>query len=177
MLHFQGLVSRGKASVGLGDINRWGLSSKWRHQSTQSSGVFKVELGEDESSSQLVMENAEAFCWWKKVNNWALGLGAGSVFIHSCRGYLPMLAACIVIMLGPVLRRTECFVGEPKIRDPRVVNHLIFEVVFCKSAGQWSMKWMEKTGRMCSHSVFWCQHPVQKASESSLRLRLKVDEL
>lgn len=57
MLHFQGLVLK----VGLGD--RWGLSSKRTHQSTQSSGVFKVELREDESSSQLVMENAEVFCY------------------------------------------------------------------------------------------------------------------
>lgn len=39
--------------MGLGDINRWALSSKLRHQPTQSSGVFKVELREDEAASQL----------------------------------------------------------------------------------------------------------------------------
>lgn len=60
MLHFQGL-----ASVGQGEISRWSLSPKQRHlQEVVSFSGWNL-VGEEESSSQSVIEHGEVFsCGW-----------------------------------------------------------------------------------------------------------------
>lgn len=41
--------------------------------------------------------------------------------------------------VGFCAQKSWVLVLEPKIRDLGVLNYLIFEVVFCKSVGEWSM--------------------------------------